>query len=58
MEGISKIINKQETELKLAHVAELVAEGQEYSSINTHVAAKYNISRRRERDSDPMLIFY
>ena len=41
---------KHETELRVAHVAELVAEGQAYSSITTHVAAKYNISRRRARE--------
>ena len=41
---------KQETELRVAHAAELVAEGQAYSSITTHVAAKYNISRRRARE--------
>ena len=40
---------KHETELKVAHAAELVAEGQAYSSITSLVAAKYEISRRRAR---------
>ena len=44
-----KRATKQETELRVALAAELVAEGQAYSSITTHVAAKYNISRRRAR---------
>ena len=45
-----KRATKQETELRVAHAAELVAEGQAYSSITTHVAVKYNISRRRARE--------
>ena len=45
-----KRATKHETELRVAHVAELVAEGQAYSSITTHVAVKYNISRRRARE--------
>ena len=45
-----KRATKQETELRVAHAAELVAEGQAYSSITTHIAAKYNISRRRARE--------
>ena len=44
-----KRATKQETELRVAHAAELVAEGQAYSSITSHVAAKYGISRRRAR---------
>ena len=44
-----KRATKQETELRVAHAAELVAEGQAYSSITSHVAAKYEISRRRAR---------
>jgi len=40
---------KQETELRVAHASELVAEGQAYSSITSLVAAKYGISRRRAR---------
>lgn len=47
---MSKRATKQETELRVAHAAELVAEGQAYSSITTHVAVKYNISRRRARE--------
>ena len=45
-----KRATKQETELRVAYAAELVAEGQAYSSITTHVAAKYNISRLRARE--------
>ena len=44
-----KSATKQETELRVAHAAELVAEGQAYSSITSHIAAKYGISRRRAR---------
>ena len=44
-----KRATKQETELRVAHAAELVAEGQAYSS--SLVAAKYGISRRRARQS-------
>ena len=47
---MSKRATKQETESRVAHAAELVAEGQAYSSITTHIAAKYNISRRRARE--------
>ena len=39
---MSKRTNKQETELRISNAAELVAEGQAYSSI-TPVAAKYAI---------------
>ena len=46
---MSKIATKQESELRFAHFAELVAEGQAYSSITSFVAAKYGISRRRAR---------
>ena len=42
-----KRATKQETELRVAHAAGLVAEGQAYSSITSLVAAKYGISRRR-----------
>ena len=42
---MSKRAIKQENELRVAHAAELVAEGQAYSSITSHVAAKYNISK-------------
>ena len=44
-----KRATKQETELRVAHAAELVAEGQAYSSITSLVAAKYGISRRRAK---------
>ena len=44
---MSQRATKQETELRIAHAAELVAEGQAYSSITSLVAAKYGISRRR-----------
>ena len=44
-----KRATKQETELRVAHAAGLVAEGQAYSSITSLVAAKYGISRRRAR---------
>ena len=46
---MSKRATKQETELRVAHTAELVAAGQAYSSITTLIAAKYGISRRRTR---------
>jgi len=45
----SKRSTKQETELRVAHAAELVAEGQAYSSITSLVAAKYGISGKRAR---------
>ena len=41
IEVTSKRATKQETELTVAHAAELVAEGQPYSSITSLVAAKY-----------------
>ncbi len=46
---MSKRATKQETESRVAHAAELVTEGQAYSSITTLIAAKYGISRRRAR---------
>ena len=46
---MSKRAIKQETDLRVAHAAELVAEGQAHSSITSLVAAKYGISRRRAR---------
>ena len=46
---MSKRATKQETELRVAHAAELVSKGQAYSSITSHVAAKYGTSRRRAR---------
>ena len=42
---MSKRATKQEAELRVAQVAE----GQAYSSITSHIAAKYGISRRRAR---------
>ena len=53
-----KRATKQETELRVAHAAELVAEGQAYSSITSLIAAKYGISRRRARQitSDAYLL--
>ena len=50
---MSKRATKQETELRVAHAAELVAEGQAYSSITSLVAAKYGISRRRRARQIP-----
>ena len=38
---------KQETGLRVAHAAELVVEGQAFSSITFLVTPKYGISRRR-----------
>ena len=49
IEVLSKRATKQETELRVSHAAELVAEGQAYSSITSLIAAKYAISRRRAR---------
>ena len=46
---MNKRATKQETELRVAHAAELVAEGQAYSSITSLIAAKYGISRRGAR---------
>ena len=45
-----KRATKQETEWRVALAAELVVEGQAYSSITTHFAAKYNMARRRARE--------
>ena len=47
---MSKRATKHETELRVAHAAELVAIGQAYSSITTHIAVNYNISRWRARE--------
>ena len=46
---MSKRATKQENVSRISHAAELVAEGQACSSITSHVAAKYGISRRRAR---------
>ena len=44
---MSKRATKQETELRVAHEAESVAEGQAYSSITTLVSAKlWNIKKK------------
>ena len=52
-----KRATKQETELRVAYAAELVAEGQAYSSITSLVAAKYGISRRtRQINSNAYLL--
>ena len=50
---MSKRAIKQETELRVTHAAELVAEGQAYSFITYPVVAKYGISRRRARQITP-----
>ena len=47
---MSKRVNKHETELRVAETAELIAEGQAYSSISTHIDVEFNISRRRGRE--------
>ena len=44
---MSKRATKHESELRITHSAELVAAGEAYSSITTHIAIKYNLSRRR-----------
>ena len=44
---MSKRAAKQQTKFKVPHSAELVVEGQGYSSIASLIAAKYRISRRR-----------
>ena len=46
---MSKRVTKHKTELRVAHAAELVADGQAYSSITSLFATKYGISRRRAR---------
>ncbi len=51
IEGMSLRATKKETELRVAHAAELVVEGEAYSSITTLIAAKYAISRRRARQN-------
>ena len=44
-----KRATKKETETRVAHAAELVLEGQAYSTVTSLVAEKYDISRRRAR---------
>jgi len=46
---MSKRASKKEMESRVAVAAELVAEGKSYSSITSHVAEKYSISRRQAR---------
>ena len=45
---MAKRATKQDTELRIAPTAKLVAELQAYSSITSLVAAKYGLSRRRD----------
>ena len=45
-----KRATKQETELRVANAAVLVAEGQAYSSITSLVAAKYDIKKKSQAD--------
>ena len=52
-----KRATKQETELRVAHAAELVTEGQAYSSITSHVAAKMESQEEELGRSLLMLIF-
>ena len=44
-----KRATKQETELRVAHAAELVAEGQAYSSITSLVAAKIQNFKKKSQ---------
>jgi len=46
---MSKRATKQETELRVAHAAELAAAGQSYFSITSLIATKYGLSRRRAK---------
>ena len=46
---MGKRASKKEMELRVADAAELVLQGQAYSLITSHVAEKYNISRRQAR---------
>ena len=54
---MSKRATKQETELRVAHAAELVAEGQAYSSITSLVAANMEYQEEEQGRSLLMLIF-
>ena len=54
---MSKRATKQETELRVAHAAELVEEGQAYSSITSLVAAKYGIQEEEPSRLLLMLTF-
>ena len=46
---MAKRASKKEMESRVAVAAELVAEGKSYSSITSHVAEKYSMSRRQAR---------
>lgn len=52
-----KRATKQETELRVAHAAELVAEGQAYSSITSLVAENMESQEEEPGRSTLMLIF-
>ena len=55
---MSRRATKQETELRVAHAAELVAEGQAYSSITAFVSAKlWNIKKKSKRNHIQCLPF-
>jgi len=45
-----KRATKKETELRVAHAAELVAEGQAYSSITSLVAKIWNLKKKSKAD--------
>ena len=48
---MSKRATKQETELRIAHAAELVAEGQAYSSITSLYCRKiWNLKKKSKAD--------
>ena len=46
---MSTSATKQESELRVAHAAELAAERQAYSAINILIASRYGILRRRAK---------
>ncbi len=46
---MGKRASKKEMELRVAEAAELVLQGQAFSLITSHVAEKYDISRRQAR---------
>ena len=54
---LSKRATKQETELRVAHAAELVAEGQAYSSITSLVAENMESQEEEQGRSLLMLTF-
>ncbi len=49
VEVMPKKMTKQESELRIAHTAELVTERQAYCSFTSLFTAKYGISTRRAR---------